>query len=216
MARTTVLSVAVVLITVFGAEDSQGLMHFGPAAQPLPGSASMQTDRLPSAGEPSSCSTVLAGVGESSAILMNFERTRASTSPSSYSISYEPSWLIRRTLPKYHRVRFSPSSEALKRAVTVHPIDSCFETDPPCSAEGGPEERITGTLREPDNASASKRPLPVFPKCGIDPARAPIHARRGSPISPCELNFLNRPSRAFSLSRQRRRLLIDLEQASAS
>ena len=108
-------------------------MPFGPAAQPLPGSASMQTDRLPSAGEPSSCSTVLAGVGESSAILMNFERTRASTSPSRYSISYEPSWLIRRTLPKYHRVRFSPSSEALKRAVTVHPIDSCFVTDPPCS-----------------------------------------------------------------------------------
>ena len=142
MARTTVLSVAltVVLITAFGAEDSLALMPFGPAAQPLPGSASMQTDRLPSAGEPSSCSTVLAGVGESSAILMNFERTRASTSPSSYSISYEPSWLIRRTLPKYHRVRFSPSSEALKRAVTVHPIDSCFETAPPSS--GGPDERI--------------------------------------------------------------------------
>ena len=182
MARTTVLSVAltVVLITAFGAEDSQALMHFGPAAQPLPGSASMQTDRLPSAGEPSSCSTVLAGVGESSAILMNFERTRASTSPSSYSISYEPSWLIRRTLPKYHRVRFSPSSEALKRAVTVHPIDSCFETDPPCSAEGGQDVRIF--LRDPTQRNSSH---PVFPKCGsIRRERNPIHAQRGSPISP--------------------------------
>jgi hypothetical protein len=142
MARTTVLSVAltVVLNTAFGADDSQALMPFGPAAQPLPGSAFMQTARLPSTGEPSSCSTVMVGVGASSAILMNFERTRASTSPSSYSTSYEPSWLIRRTVPKNHRVRFSPSSEALKRAVTVHPIDSCFETAPPSS--GGPDERI--------------------------------------------------------------------------
>ena len=201
MARTTVLSVAltVVLITAFGADDSQALMPFGPAAQPLPGSASMQTARLPSTGEPSSCSTVMVGVGASSAILMNFERTRASTSPSSYSISYEPSWLIRRTLPKYHRVRFSPSSEALKRAVTVHPIDSCFETAPPSS--DGPDERIF-LLN-----------FNVFPTSEVGPARASPHSFSAwEPYSQCALNIPQLQSRAFSGVDQ----LIDLEQASAS